>query len=131
MKLPDDDELYDVDQTYLGPPGRYIGAMRYKAIFAWLLVAPLLLVVFQRLRVPISLLTIGLTFLLSIYLAQIIADRATSERSVLHGLTSFWKDLSAPRPQARPDVAVGGPAFARARSPRGALGRYLTRRHKR
>lgn len=32
MRLPDDDEIYDVDQTYLGPPGYYIGRLRYRMI---------------------------------------------------------------------------------------------------
>lgn len=40
MRLPDDDELYEVDQTYLGPPRRYIGEMRYRTIFLFLVIAP-------------------------------------------------------------------------------------------
>ena len=48
MRLHDDDELYQVDQTYLGPPGRYIAPMRHKAIFAWLILGPLTFVTVRR-----------------------------------------------------------------------------------
>jgi hypothetical protein len=41
MLLPVDDELYEVDQTYLGPPRRYLAPMRPTAIFAWLVIGPL------------------------------------------------------------------------------------------
>jgi hypothetical protein len=34
MLPPDDDELYEVDQTYPDPPRRYIAPMRHKVIFA-------------------------------------------------------------------------------------------------
>ena len=41
MLVPVDDELYEVDQTYLGPPRRYFAPMRHSAIFVWLVIGPL------------------------------------------------------------------------------------------
>jgi len=53
MLLPVDDELYEVEQTYLGPPRRYFAPMRHKAIFAWLVIGPLTFVVTDGLGLPI------------------------------------------------------------------------------
>lgn len=97
MTLPDDDELYEVDQTYLGPPRRYIAPMRHKAIFAWLVVGPLAFVTVDKLGVPFSLLTVGLVLLLTVWLAMTIADHATPERPVTSFFVAFWHDLTTPR----------------------------------
>jgi hypothetical protein len=58
--LPDDDELYEVDQTYLDPPRRYIAPMRHKVIFAWLVIGPLKFVSTHKLGLPFTVLTVGL-----------------------------------------------------------------------
>ena len=60
MLLPVDDELYEVDQTYLDPPRRYLAPMRHKAIFAWLVIGPLTFVVTHKLGLPFTVLTVGL-----------------------------------------------------------------------
>jgi hypothetical protein len=53
MLLPVDDELDEVEQTYLGPPRRYLARMRHKAIFAWLVIGPLTFVVTDMLGLPL------------------------------------------------------------------------------
>ncbi|MGB8382841.1 MAG: hypothetical protein WCG47_16610 [Dermatophilaceae bacterium] len=105
MRLDDDDELYEVDQTYLGPPGRYIAPMRHKAIFAWLVIGPLTFVVARRLGVPMTVLTVGLLFLGTVWAAMTVADHATGERSVAALLGMFWHELTAHRRPTRPDRA--------------------------
>ena len=32
MQVRTDDEIYDVDSSYLGPPGHYLGRVRYKTL---------------------------------------------------------------------------------------------------
>ena len=58
MLLPVDDELYEVDQTYLDPLRRYLAPMRHKAILAWLVIGPLTFVVTHRLGLPFTVLTV-------------------------------------------------------------------------
>jgi hypothetical protein len=127
MRLPDDDELYQVDQTYLGPPRRYIAPMRHKAIFAWLGIAPLTFVVAAKAGLPMTFLSVGLLLMGTVWAAMTVADHATSERPVMGLFATFWHDLSAPRPDNRPDHADPAPFAAMVR-PRGPLGRYLDRR---
>ena len=98
VRLHDDDELYEVDQTYLGPPGRYIAPMRHKAIFAWLVLGPLTFVTAQRLGLPMTVLTVGLLLVGTVWAAMAIADHTSAERSVGSLLGTFWRDLTARRP---------------------------------
>ena len=101
MRLHDDDELYEVDQTYLGPPGRYIAPMRHKAIFAWLILGPLTFVTVRRLGVPMTFLTVGLLLVGTVWAAMTIADHTSAERSVASLLGTFWRDLTARRPPVK------------------------------
>ena len=130
MRLPDDDELYEVDQTYLGPPGRYIAPMRHKAIFAWLGIAPLAFVIARQAGMQFSLLSVGLLLIGTVWAAMVLADHATPERPISAIAASFWNDLRAPRLDRKAHGSRGD-AFGRATRPRGVLGRYLARRARR
>jgi len=130
MRLPDDDELYEVDQTYLGPPRRYIAPMRHRAIFAWLIIGPLTFVIAHELGLPFTLLTVGLLLVGTVWAAMTLADHATPERPVVSLWATFWHDLSTPR-----RVTCGNradtDAYSTATRPTGAIGRHLARRGRR
>lgn len=127
MRLPDDDELYQVDQTYLGPPHRYIAPMRHKAIFAWLIVGPLVFVIAHKLGLPFTVMSVGLLLLGTTWVAMTLADHATTERPVSSLFSTFWHDLTAPRAVTKGRRTHTNP-FITALRPRGPIGRYLTRR---
>ncbi|MCL2453988.1 MAG: hypothetical protein FWD18_01605 [Micrococcales bacterium] len=79
MRLPDDDEIYNVDQTYLGPPGYLIGRFRYRSLF----LGPLLFLVGLALvarTTGYSLLSVGLLVLGVAWLTRKIVDWTSSER---------------------------------------------------
>lgn len=129
MRLADDDELYEVDQTYLGPPGRYIGAFRFKAIAAWLALGPFTFVVMRQVGVPMNLLTVGLTVMGISLAAGAIADAASSERPVGSLLKTFMNDLKAKRrDNTTHRAALTG--FASRVSPQGPLGKWIARNTK-
>lgn len=109
MRLPDDDEIYQVDETYLGPPGRYIAPMRQKAIFAWIIIGPFLAVVLMKLGMPWTLLTVGLFVIGVTWLAMWIADHTTPERSFGSLLATFKNEVSAKR-ETRKQYRAAGPA---------------------
>lgn len=128
MRLPDDDELYEVDQTYLGPPGRYIGVMRHKSIFAFLVVCPLIFVLARKLGIEMSFLTFCLLLVLSVYLSQTIADKVTTERSLFSLIGTAWHDLTAAREVSKGLNARAEDGFRRVRTPTGGVGRWASRR---
>jgi hypothetical protein len=105
VRLHDDDELYEVDQTYLGPPGRYIAPMRHKAIFAWLVLGPLSFVTAQRLGLPMTLLSVGMLLVGTVWAAMTIADHTSAEQSVGSLLGALWHDLTARRPPTKAQSA--------------------------
>jgi len=97
MRLPDDDEIYDVDQTYLGPPGYYIGRLRYRMIAVTPVVVLLGLAFLVKTGIGFSLLSIALTVLVSLRLSQWIVDKTTHERPISVLATTFWHELTAAR----------------------------------
>lgn len=107
MRLLDDDEVYEIDDSYLGPPGRFIAVMRYKVIFLWLVVGPLVFWLWRLMGVPLTLMTVGLTVLGVTALVMWVADRITKERSVMDLLGTFWQEVSAPRAVAKPQEVRG------------------------
>lgn len=97
MRLPDDDEIYDVDQTYLGPPGYYIGRLRYRMIAVTPVVVLLGLAFLVRTGIGFTLLSVALTVLIALRLSQWIVDRTNHERPIGVLLTTFWHELTAVR----------------------------------
>lgn len=107
MRLHDDDEVYEIDGSYLGPPGRFIGVMRYKVIFLWLVIGPVLFWVVRMLDIELSLLTGGLLVIGITALVGWLADRITPERSISDLAGTFWADVKAPRASTRTTQAHG------------------------
>jgi len=128
MRLPDDDELYEVDQTYLGPPRRYIGEMRYRTIFLFLVIAPLTLVLLRKLGMPVTLLSMGLWLIGASYLSMKASDYISSESSAGAWLMTFWHELTTPRVETSVQYAGGAAvAFRHATSPRGGWAKAMRR----
>ena len=97
MRLPDDDEIYDVDQTYLGPPGRYIGRFRYRAILIGPVVFLLGLVTVNQSGIGYSLLSVGLLAIGTAWLTGWIVDHTSQERPVGVLIQTMAHELTARR----------------------------------
>lgn len=131
MKLPDDDEIYDVDQTYLGPPGRYVGRLRYRALAIGPLLIMLGLAFLVRTGIGFSLLSVALTVLVSIRLAQWIVDNTSQERPVSVLTVTMAHELTARRIPTRRLATRRTRAFrrraTRIQAPRGLPRRAVPR----
>jgi hypothetical protein len=97
MRLPDDDEIYDVDQTYLGPPGRYIGRFRYRAILVGPVVFLVGLVTINQSGIGYSLLSVGLLTIGTAWLTGWFVDHTSQERPVGVLIQTFAHELTARR----------------------------------
>ena len=96
MILPDDDEIYNVDQTYLGPPGYHVGRFRYRS----LLLGPLLFAVglaFVANTVGYSLLSVGSLVLITWWVTSKVVDWTSSERPLGVLATVLVHEIDAPR----------------------------------
>jgi hypothetical protein len=97
VRLPDDDEIYDVDQTYLGPPGRYIGRFRYRAILIGPVVFLLGLVTINQSGIGYSLLSVGLLTIGTAWLTGWLVDHTSQERPVGVLIQTMAHELTARR----------------------------------
>lgn len=99
MRLPDDDEIYNVDSVYLGPPGRFIGRFRQRAIILFPGILLLVFVIERRAGFPFTLLTVGLTVMACAALTASIVDHTSSERSLGVLLRTSWQEVIGRRPR--------------------------------
>lgn len=111
MRLPDDDEIYDVDQTYLGPPGKYIGRYRYRAILVGPFVFLLGLAFLARTGIGYGLLSVGLLLLGTMWLTGWIVDHTNQERPIPVLLSTLGHELTARRASHRGDRSKTTRAF--------------------
>lgn len=110
MRLPDDDEIYDVDQTYLGPPGKYMGRLRYRAVGIY----PVVLIVgFATLSYTglgpglngVQLVCTGGVVIGGKRLTDWILEHVNVERPLGVFFTSFSHEVTAPRASKRRDTS--------------------------
>lgn len=123
MLLPDDDEIYEVDQSYLGPPGRFLGVYRYKAIGIGLILIPMVFVTFRALGIHFGWFGTLLTLIACVASVMWLADRITYERPVVSLLGDVWSELVAPRESTK-SVAVVATGIAARSRPDKAISRW-------
>ncbi len=97
MRLPDDDDIYEVDQDYLGPPGRYVGRVKYRSIAVFPVLFLLLTVVQRQVGIAPGVFSILWTVVIASYLTGEVISRTTYERPLSALLWTFWHELSAER----------------------------------
>lgn len=100
MLVRGDDEIYEVDSSYLGPPGRYLGRMRYKTLLIFPALYFPVLAVMYSMGVPMTLLTVGGSFLICLKINQLLGKRFTRLTPVGAVFAQFLAELTAPRPEA-------------------------------
>ncbi len=119
MQLVDDDEVYEVDQDYLGPPGRYIGRFKYRSLLVFPLLFILLTIVVRPLGVGLGIFSLAWTGVLAAWLTRQLVSRVTHERPLGSVLATFWHELSAARePRRHEGRAVVRPIPVRRLTPK-------------
>lgn len=103
MILRTDDDLYDVDQRWLGPPGRELPwHARYPA-YGWGVVIYLTLMLLERnlLGIPLGFWMLVYSLVLTAFLTTRVMRRVTVERRVGQVITGWGQELRSPRPADR------------------------------
>jgi hypothetical protein len=99
--MPTDDELYRVDDVFLGPPGVTLPfRARYRSLGIGALVAAVIIGIEVRLHAVNAILVIWALFLA--YVAATLAGRYIDyERTVRSTLKALAHEVTAPRPRRR------------------------------
>lgn len=97
MLVRSDDEIYEVDGSYLGPPGRYIGRFKYKIMLLFPTLFLPTMALLHWLGVEMGVLSIGLPFLICLRLTQFLSKYFSRQTPFLAVVSQFLSEIVAPR----------------------------------
>jgi len=126
MRLPVDDEIYNVNAVWLGPPGKTLPfRARYVAYAVGAAVFVSLQIVERRLGIGFGFFALAYTLLVTVGVTKLILRVVDHDRPLGAVLRGLVNEVNAPRAQTRGTTSTIRPARVRAvppppgRTPRG------------
>lgn len=131
MRLPVDDEIYNVNAVWLGPPSRTLPfRARYVAYAVGAVVFLLLQIIERRLGIGLSFFSLAYSILATVGLTRLILSVVNPDRPLSAVLGAFAHEVSAPRQDTRARPHLIRPARVRAVPARPSRAqRRMARRH--
>lgn len=130
MRLPVDDEIYNVNAVWLGPPNKTLPfRARYVAYAVGALVFVLLQIVERRVGIGLGFFTLAYSLLATIGLTRLILGVVDADRPLGSVLTGFAHEVGAPRERTKPTTGVLRPSRVRAVPGRPSRVKRRTTRH--
>lgn len=115
MRLPVDDEIYNVNAVWLGPPGRTLPfRARYVAYAVGAVVFVLLQAIERRLGIGLGFFVLAYSVLATVALTRGILALVDHDRPVTSAVRTLTNEISAPRRDPRVRRATFRPARVRA-----------------
>ena len=115
MRLPVDDEIYNVNAVWLGPPNKTLPfRARYVAYAVGALVFLVLQVIERRLGIGLGFFSLAYSLLATVGLTRLILNVVDADRPLGSALAGFAHEVGAPRQRTKPTVGVIRPARVRA-----------------
>lgn len=115
MRLPVDDEIYNVNSVWLGPPNRTLPfRARYSAYMVGSVVFVLLQIVERRLGIGLGFFSLAYSLLGTVALTRLILSVVNPDRPLGAVLAAFAHEVSAPRDDQKVTVHTVRPARVRA-----------------
>ncbi|PKW26693.1 hypothetical protein [Phycicoccus duodecadis] len=119
MRLPVDDEIYDVNAVWLGPPGKTLPfRARYVAYGVGAAVFVLLQIAERRLGIGVGFFALAYTLLVTVGVTKVILRVVDHDRPLSAVLRGLINEVNAPRAQKRGKTSILRPARVRAVPPR-------------
>jgi hypothetical protein len=115
MRLPVDDEIYNVNAVWLGPPNKTLPfRARYVAYAVGALVFVILQVIERRLGIELGFFTLAYSLLATVALTRLILSVVDADRPLTSVLAGFAHEVGAPRESTKPVAGTIRPARVRA-----------------
>lgn len=115
MRLPVDDEIYNVNAVWLGPPDKTLPfRARYVAYAVGALVFVILQIIERRLGIGLGFFTLAYSLLATVGLTRLILSVVDADRPLSSVLAGFAHEVGAPRESTRPRASTIRPARVRA-----------------
>lgn len=111
MRLPVDDEIYNVNAVWLGPPRNTLPwRARYVAYGVGLVVFVLLQAVERRLGIGLGFFSMAYSLLATVGLTRLVLSVVDHDRPLGSVLAAFAHEVDAPRESTKPAVHTYRPA---------------------
>lgn len=115
MKLPVDDEIYQVNGVWLGPPGKTLPwRARYVAYAVGVAIFVALQVVERRLGIGLGFFSLAYSLLATVGLTRLVLTVVDHDRPVTSVVAAFAHEVAAPREQTKKRRAEFRPGRVRA-----------------
>lgn len=115
MRLPVDDEIYNVNAVWLGPPNKTLPfRARYVAYAVGALVFVILQIIERRLGIGLGFFTLAYSLLATVGLTRLILSVVDADRPLSSVLAGFAHEVGAPRESTKPRASTIRPARVRA-----------------
>lgn len=111
MRLLVDDEIYNVNAVWLGPPNKTLPfRARYVAYAVGAIVFVLLQIIERRLGIGLGFFSLAYSLLATVGLTRLILSVVDADRPLSSVLIGFAHEVGAPRERTKPTVGVLRPA---------------------
>ena len=102
MRLPVDDEIYQVNGVWLGPPGKTLPwRARYVAYAVGVVIFVVLQAIERRLGIGLGFFSVAYSLLVTVGLTRLVLKVVDHDRSVGSVVTAFAHEVGAPREDLR------------------------------
>ena len=107
MRVRTDDEIYRIDQVWLGPPrATFPWRATYPSYLLGFLIFLAVLFVQRRIGIAFDILPTAWALVITVFLTRLVSRKVNYEKGVVHLLQHFWHEVSGPRAAT---AARGGP----------------------
>ncbi|HEY0574290.1 MAG TPA: hypothetical protein VGD73_09315 [Pseudonocardia sp.] len=98
MRVRTDDEIYRIDQVWLGPPrATFPWRATYASYLVGFLIFVAVLFVQRRIGIQFNIMPTAWALVISVALTRLIARKVNYEKGVVHLFEHFWHEVTGPR----------------------------------
>jgi hypothetical protein len=98
MRVRTDDEIYRIDQVWLGPPSAtFPWRATYASYLVGFLIFVMVLFVQRRIGIQFNILPTAWALVITVALTRLISRKVNYEKGVVHLFQHFWYEVTGPR----------------------------------
>lgn len=98
MRVRTDDEIYRIDQVWLGPPrATFPWRATYASYLLGFLIFLLVLFVQRRIGISFNILPTAWALVITVFLTRLVSRKVNYEKGVVHLFQHFWHEVTGPR----------------------------------
>jgi hypothetical protein len=98
LRVRTDDEIYRIDQVWLGPPrATFPWRATYASYLLGFLIFLAVLFVQRRIGIAFDILPTAWALVITVFLTRLVSRKVNYEKGVVHLFQHFWHEVTGPR----------------------------------